>query len=235
MAWVYNLFILAVAFFVFTGFVYYVGTRFKLVGLMVLGASLMILMNIIIVKQIEILPGVVMAATTFGDLYYVSVIAIISEVWGRKEAYKFVYLGLLAQVILVLGTFFVVKFVPVPGDPMHEHLAALFTPYWRIVFASWIAFYLSGIFKAWLQTKLKSTKGIFGRRLWLRDNLSSKLSTLLDNAMFLLIGLTGILPFRVILSTYIIGVLQEFLFDYIDTWVVSMVVRKLKYAEAAGN
>lgn len=234
--WWHNWIVLAIGFATMGGLTYFAAVKAKELGLLTMSIALVILMNIIILKPYELLPGIIVGGSIFGEMFYVTTLSIVTEVWGRKKAKQFVQFGLLAQVILVIGTYLALKLAVVPGDTMQEHFAAIFTPYWRIVFASWLAFYVMGNFKAWLQEKMKNSKTAFGRHLWLRDNITSKVAQMVDNAIFMFVGLAGELPLIVVFNSWWTCTLIEFGFDYIDTIVVTKAVGKMKQnAAVEGN
>lgn len=213
---------------VFLGLEYLVGVLlvffairfFGLKGMYALGAILVLYMNVAVLKAYDLLPGVQLYAGVFLGPFFVTLIAIVTEVYGYREAQKLVAVGFFAQVVFLVGMLIALGYIPSSEDWAHEHMKTLFLPVWRTTIFSWLAFVASGIFKARFQGFLKETKGLFGKNLWLRDNIATKLAQLVDNVIFFYGALTGYFSLRTITVFLIWTTFFEWLFDYLDTWVV---------------
>ncbi|ACM22228.1 MULTISPECIES: queuosine precursor transporter [Thermotoga] len=193
---------------------------FGLKGIYALGAMLVLYMNVAVLKAYDLLPGVQLYAGVFLGPFFITLVAIVTEVYGYREAQKLVAVGFFAQVVFLAGMLVALGYVPSNEDWAHEHMKALFLPVWRTTIFSWIAFVVSGVFKARFQDFLKRTEGLFGKHLWLRDNAATKLAQLVDNVIFFYGALTGYFSLRTITVFLIWTTLFEWLFDYLDTWVV---------------
>lgn len=200
---------------------------FRLKGIYALGTILILYMNVAVLKAYNLLPNLQLNAGIFLSPFFVSLVSITTEVYGYKEAKKLIFLGFLTQVIFLFGMLIAIWYIPSAEDYAHEHIKALFLPVWRVTFFSWLAFVTSTLFKAFVQHKLKDGPRLFSKHLALRDNFTSKLAQLVDNSVFGYGALLGIFSFKAVTLFIIWTTLFEWLFDYLDTWVVVKGVRML--------
>lgn len=134
---------------------------------------------------------------------------IVSEVWGKKRARRMVWLGFMAN-LLVVAFVVLAVFYP-PADFWAENdtaFRATLGAVPRILFASMCAYLLSQLHDVWsFHFWKKKTKG---RMLWLRNNLSTATSQLIDTVTFVVIAFAGTLPpgtlLGVVFGQYIIKV-----------------------------
>ena len=113
-----------------------------------------------------------------------------------------------------------IGFKPSSIDWAQESLANVFTPMSRFFIASMIAYLVSQYFDVWIYSNIKNlTKNRF---LWLRNNLSTILSSLLDNTVFSILAWIILNPnpetlYNVIMI-YIFGTfILRILIAFIDT------------------
>ena len=176
--------------------------KIYLIGLI---AANVILMNIFVTKGIYLFG----LATTGGNVLYASIFLatdIMSEHFGRKEAYRAVLIGFFVSVFFLITTQLIIKFVPADYDLTHNSLITIFQLAPRIVAGSMVAYLISQNLDVWLFCKIKVlTKN---KRLWMRNNGSTFTSQLVDSTIFTLIAFWGIYPnlWQLILFTYIIKV-----------------------------
>lgn len=112
------------------------------------------------------------------------------ELWGRKQTQVVVAAGFLAQ-LLVLGL--ILLAVHLPGAPFWQNQAAyasVFGPAPRIILASLGAYLVSQSFDLWAFSRLKER--FQGRHLWLRNNLSTAASQLIDTLIFITVAFAGV-------------------------------------------
>ena len=91
--------------------------------------------------------------------------------------------------------------------PIQENLLGIFLPFPIFFSASMIAYLFSQYFDVWFYEKISSiTKKNF---LWLRNNLSTMISALLDNVIFSMLAWIIFNPnpldFKTVLFTFILG------------------------------
>jgi uncharacterized integral membrane protein (TIGR00697 family) len=117
---------------------------------------------------------------------------IVAEVYGRKMAESFVWIGVISLAVI---TAFVALFVWLPA---HERFIYdsdyrnIFGISIRFLVASIVAFVISQIHDIWaFEFWKKKTKG---RWLWLRNNASTVISQGLDTLIFMFIAFYGITP-----------------------------------------
>lgn len=117
---------------------------------------------------------------------------IIAEVHGRKKAQCFVYIAVLVLIVMWIMTYVCIK---MPPNPTWEHQGIyeiIFGGSLRMIFASLIAFVLSQFHDVWAFSFLK--KKTKGKYLWLRNNVSTIVSQLIDTTVFMFIAFYGISP-----------------------------------------
>jgi len=170
-----------------------------------------------------ILPAAVVAyAVTF------LMTDITSEIWGRKEANRLVLLGFICSVFASL-LIYVAGLLPAAPFAMDQNNAfkIILGMNWKFVMASMIAYYVSQSWDVWMFHVIgKVTKG---KHKWLRNNVSTMTSQVLDTAIFITIAFYGIVPnlWAMILSQYIFKVILA----TIDTPIFYLITRKIKQTE----
>ena len=97
---------------------------------------------------------------------------------GKREARRGVIIGFLVMVIMVVYMRLGLLFTPSEVDESQGALRQIFGPQWQIAAASLTAYAVSQLHDVWMFHLLKTRTQ--GRWLWLRNNLSTLLSQLLD-------------------------------------------------------
>ena len=154
---------------------------------------------------------------------------IIEEVHGKKKAQEFVFLGTLTLVFILILTAIAVGLPYAERSLVKEEYDEIFGTTLRIVIASITAFILSQTHDVWAFNFWKQrTKG---RHLWLRNNLSTMVSSFLDTAIFMFIAFYGIsdkFTVSYVFSLVIPYWLVKILFALGDTPLCYLGVRWLK-------
>jgi uncharacterized integral membrane protein (TIGR00697 family) len=161
---------------------------FGVLGLYAWTALAVIVANVQVLKVIQIFS----LETAMGNIVYGTtflVTDILAEVHGEKAARRAVFLGFFVLVATTILVQLCLWFAPSPNDRLSPHLEAVFGFFPRIVFASVTAYLLSQLFDVWLFQRLR--RATSGRRLWLRNNLSTMVSQLVDNSVFTWIAFVG--------------------------------------------
>jgi uncharacterized integral membrane protein (TIGR00697 family) len=117
---------------------------------------------------------------------------IISEIWGKQRATQVVRCGFVALSAAMILSSLALHW---PSAPFWSEQAAFDTVFGitpRIVLASLVAYGVSQTNDVWLFHLLRATTG--GKHLWLRNNLSTALSQLLDSTIFISLAFYGTLP-----------------------------------------
>lgn len=171
-----------------------------------------IVANIQVTKTVELFGF----TATLGNIVYAGsflVTDILSENHGREEARRAVGIGFFSLIIMTLLMNFALLFRPGSSDFAHESLVTLFAPMPRIVVASLFAYGLSQMHDIWsynLWKRLWPAK----KYIWVRNNLSTMVSQLIDSVVFTLIAFYGIFPGGVLLEIMIT--------TYIFKWIVAV-------------
>jgi len=173
------------------------------------GLYCMIVINIIVanlqvVKTVELF-GLV---ATLGNILYGSVFLatdILNENYGKTTARKGVWFGFIAFILMVVFMQIGLWFIPHESDFAHPFMQGLFGIMPRILVGSLIAYLISQHHDVWaFNFWKKKTKGKY---LWLRNNLSTIVSQLIDSIVFCVIAFLGVwemnIWWQILLTTYI--------------------------------
>tara|TARA_R110002096_G_scaffold23031_3_gene73566 strand:+ start:33445 stop:34197 length:753 start_codon:yes stop_codon:yes gene_type:complete len=146
--------------------------------------------------------------TSLGVIFYSSIFFatdVISENYGRAEANKAVRMGFAVSIIVLLMLSLALLYQPsdrpdtaVFSSNIHNAFATIvdFTP--RFVFGSLLAYYVSQSFDVWAFHKIKAITG--ERLLWLRNNLSTMSSQVVDTVIYSLVAWWGIVDLKTALA-----------------------------------
>ena len=198
---------------------------FGRIGLFLWIPIVAILANIQVLKTIDLF-GI---AATLGNIIYATtflVTDIMSEVYGRKTALLAVFFGFFSLIITTVLMNLSIVFSPNSFDIAQTHLEAIFGFFPALTIASLLAFGVSQLHDIWSYNFWKAIRPEI-RFIWLRNNLSTLVSQLLDSLIFILIATAfGVLPGNqfalLFLSTYLIKILVALLdtpFLYLAAWL----------------
>jgi queuosine precursor transporter len=183
-------------------------------GLYIWVVIAVILANIQVMKTIEIF-GLV---TALGNVMYASlflVTDILNENHSRKDAKKAVWVGFFALIAMTVLMQITLYFVPHESDLLGEHIQAIFSFMPRIAVASLSAYLVSQTYDIWVFANLKKRHG--GKYLWLRNNISTASSQLIDNTIFSVIAFAGVFSWNVILQIFITSMILKIIVAAFDT------------------
>jgi uncharacterized integral membrane protein (TIGR00697 family) len=111
---------------------------------------------------------------------------IIEEVHGKKKVKEFIFVGVVSMLLLILITSLAVNLPAAERSINDESYRAIFKVTIRMAIASVIAFAISQLHDMWsFDFWKRATKG---RYLWLRNNLSTIVSQLIDSTIFMFIA-----------------------------------------------
>lgn len=142
--------------------------------------------------------------TSLGVIFYSSIFFatdVLSENYGRAEANKAVRMGFAVSIIVLVMLSFAMLYLPSekPGSAefstnVHNAFATIvnFTP--KMILGSLLAYIISQSFDVWAFHKIKTITG--DRWLWLRNNLSTMSSQVIDTAIFTLVVWAPIVGIR---------------------------------------
>ena len=204
---------------------------FGYIGIFIYSAIAVIIGNIQVLKTVDffyspepVALGTILFASTF------LCTDILSEYFGAAKARMNILIGFSAFLFTTLIMVITIGFQPSESDWVQESLSNVFTPMTRFFIASMIAYLTSQYFDVWFYHFLKN---ITSRKfLWLRNNLSTIASSLVDNTIFSLLAWIFLNPEPIniynvimiyILGTYLLRILVAFLdtpFIYIAKYFI---------------
>lgn len=188
-----------------------------------------ILANIQVIMTVSLFG---LVATLGNIIYGASFLStdVLSEIWGRKEAKKGVWIGFFTLLSSMVLMWLCIQFIPHATDFAHPHLEAIFGIFPRIVIASLAGYLVSqhhDVF-AYLHLKEKYNKD---SQIWIRNNLSTMVSQLIDSVIFCFIAFWGVWSISVFL--------QILVTTYIFKWIVSAsdtpFIYLMKYLKGKGK
>lgn len=167
-----------------------------------------IVANIQVIQTIELF-GLV---ATLGNIVYATsflVTDILSENYGKGDAKKAVWIGFFSLISMTLLMNLALYFLPLEGDEFasatHESLSTIFKLMPRIAFASLVAYLVSQSHDIWAFHFWKKRFPSPGK-LWLRNNLSTMVSQLIDSVVFTFIAFWGVFElailWEILITTY---------------------------------
>ena len=177
---------------------------FGKVGLQVAIATAIILANL----QGPKLTIIFGFETSLGVIFYSSIFFatdVLSENYGRAEANKAVRMGLAVSVIVLVMLSLALLYQPSTNPKTAEFSANIhasfativnYTP--RFIIGSLLAYYLSQSFDVWAFHYIRQLTG--ERFLWLRNNLSTMLSQLVDTVIYSLVAWWGVVDLQTALA-----------------------------------
>jgi uncharacterized integral membrane protein (TIGR00697 family) len=190
---------------------------FGAVGLYAYNALAVVAANIQVLKMAEfslcaepVALGTVVFATTF------LVSDILTEHYGPAVARQALWLSFLTQILVSVWMILTLGHTSADYSKLDPNLSAtlaaneqgmmqLFAPSLRILTASLIAYFISQQCDIWLFQKIRHLSQ--GRFVWLRQNVATALSGLLDNFVFALIAWVILSPtpisFSLLISSFV--------------------------------
>ncbi len=160
---------------------------FGYIGLYIYSAVAIIAANIQVLKLVDFFYSpepIALGTALFTSIFLCT--DILSEHFGKEKAQQNVLIGFLAFLFITITMLFTIGFNPAEEDWIHDSLSNVFTPMTRFFIASMIAYLISQYFDVWIYDKIRKFTG--NKNLWLRNNLSTILSSLIDNSVFSLLA-----------------------------------------------
>lgn len=184
-----------------------------------------VLANVITAKNADILGlstaiGTVMFASTF------LATDILSENHSEKDAKTAVFIGLFADVLLIVSTQIALLYKPSAIDYADDAMRTLFSLNLRISLASMVMYFVANMADVKIFTKMKEK----GTALWLRNNVATIVCNCLENFGFIWLAFVGIYDTVTILEIALATSAVEMIVAVLDTPFI-YVARKLKQKE----
>jgi len=193
-------------------------------GLYIWTALAVIIANIQVMKMVQVF-GLV---TALGSVVYASIFLatdILNENHSKKDAQKAVWIGFFVLIATTIIMQITLQFIPDASDELSQHISAIFSFMPKIAFASLVAYLISQTHDVWFFAKMK--KKHKQKKLWIRNNLSTITSQLLDNTIFTLIVFVGEQPWHIIGQIFLTSMILKVIVAACDTPFVYL-ARKIK-------
>ena len=193
-------------------------------GLYIWTATAVIIANIQVFKIVEVFG----LETALGNVIYASIFLatdILNENHTKKDAKKAVWIGFFVLISVTIIMQITLFFTPSQSDLVSDPISEIFSLMPRIAFASLLAYIISQNHDVWLYSKLKKKDKT--DRLWIRNNLSTISSQLLDNIIFTLIAFVGMLPWDIIAQIFVTSLILKIIVAACDTPFVYL-AKKIK-------
>ncbi|MTI71545.1 MAG: queuosine precursor transporter [Firmicutes bacterium] len=185
--------------------------------------TLLVISNIIASKVI-IIGGLIGPAAVLCYALTFAISDTIAEIWGKERTKFIVVLGFICCIISAVFIKIAIE-MPAAGfwNNQKEYKLILGSNM-RIVLASMISYLISQHHDIWAFHYLKKLTN--GKHLWLRNNLSTMISQLIDTSIFIIIAFynTGSPIVSLIIGQYII----KLIIAIIDTPIVYVLVNVIK-------
>ncbi len=117
---------------------------------------------------------------------------VIAEIWGKRRAAITIMCGLAANILVLVLIRIALLLPPAPFGDGDDAFRAVVGATSRVTIASIIAFVISQSHDIWLFHLVR--KWTNKRHLWLRNNLSTFLSQVIDTTIFTLLAFLGVAP-----------------------------------------
>ncbi len=191
--------------------------------------GLLILSNVLAVKLFSIGDWVVLPAAVIIYVFTYPILDVITETYGKEAAHRTVITGFITQIFAV---FFIWIAIQLPSAAFYEHQQSfelIFTAGFRVTIASLVAYVVSQNLDVIIFDKLKQRHG--EKKLWIRNNLSTMASQLVDTAIFITIAFLGTMPLGALIAMIFSQYIFKFLVAILDTPVVYALVAICRRAE----
>lgn len=161
----------------------------------------LIVANILASKVITVWNFVLPAAVVAYPLTFLMT-DVIGEIWGKEEANRTVRNGFICQAISLILIMLAIMLPVAPFADNQAEFQSILGQSFRVVFASMAGYLVAQWNDVYIFHRLKEKYS--GKHKWLRNNVSTLLSQLLDTSIFITIAFVGTVPniFTMILSQY---------------------------------
>lgn len=154
---------------------------------------------------------------------------ILTEVYGYARSRKVVWSGFAALAFASLMSWFIVSVPPAKDWPFQSAYETVYGQTWRIVLASFLAFFAGEFTNSFIMAKMKvSTQG---KRLWTRTIGSTIAGEAVDSVIFYPIAFLGTWQHHLVVQVMITNYLLKVLWEVLMTPITYRIVNALKKAE----
>jgi len=177
------------------------------------------LANIQVVQTVELFGFV----ATLGNVVYATsflITDILSENYGKREANKAVWIGFFSLIAVTVLMNIAMLYAPLKGDEFaqttHAATSTIFSLMPRLALASLTAYLLSQHHDVWAFHFWKD-KFPEHKHLWVRNNLSTMVSQIIDSAVFVLIAFYGVFETNILFEVFLTTYFLKFIVAVADT------------------
>lgn len=149
----------------------------------------------------------------FGSVFLAT--DILSECYGKEQAKKGVWVGLFADMVLILCSQLCRVYAPSALDTADPAIQRLFSMSLRITSASAVMFFISNWCDVLLFDKIRRATN--GRYLWLRNNVATIVCNCLENFLFYILAFLGVYDMGQIVGMGLATCLLEIVIGVFDT------------------
>lgn len=204
----------------------------KLLFLASLFVTSLLVSNIVAGKLVALGNLIVPAAVFIFPITFL-VTDTVSEVWGKKEARSMVWLGFFMSLVMIAFLQLARVLPPAPFWEDQPAFEAILGAVPRIVAASMAAYLVSQLHDVWaFQFWRRLTRG---KHLWLRNNLSTATSQLLDSAIFISLAFAGLVEPHLLPGMIFSQFLVKLILAAVDTPFCYLAVNWVRKEGAAGE
>ena len=173
-----------------------------------------------IIANLQVVKTIVLFGftATLGNVVYGSIFLstdLLEEIYGKKEARKAVWLGFASLITMTLLMQIALQFKPSPDDFAQPHLEAIFSIMPRIALGSLTAYLVAQHHDVWAFGFWRKVTD--GKHLWLRNNLSTMVSQLIDTTIFCTIAFLGEFPMNIWWEIFWTTYIFKFIVAVFDT------------------
>ena len=187
--------------------------------------ALLVISNIVSAKVINLWGFILPAAVIGYPLTYLLTDAI-SELYGEKRAKLVVYAGFWANILMLLFVQATIVLPPADFWPNQESYVTILSSSSRIVVASLLSYFIAQLLDVKIFHAIKRRTG--EKHYWLRKNLSTAASQLLDTAIFISIAFYGTMPTAALLQMIVFQYIAKTVIAGIDTPISYLLVNQLR-------
>ena len=170
---------------------------FKKEGLYVWAAIALIMANILECQTVGLFHGF---TATCGNVLFASIFLatdIMNEKYGAEYSKKAIQLAVFAMITFTIIMQIGLVFQPDVTDMAHDSMKTLFSLNLRITISSIIMFYISNNLDIFLFEKIKKK---IPNKLWVRNNVATIVSNVLENYFFIFFAFVGIYDISTMLN-----------------------------------
>lgn len=192
-------------------------------GLFIMAVISIILANIQALKQVQLFG----LSSSMGDINYIGIYLIsdiLSENYGKEQARRLIAIGMFSILATTVIMYLSLQLIPNEYDQVQNSLHNIFAVFPRLVLASLCAFLVSQSYDV-VAYQFWRNKFPAYKFIWIRNNLSTLVSQLLDNMIFTLIAFIGIFELSYLWQIFLTSCLLRSIIAILDTPFVYLSVR----------